>query len=176
MTYIFGEFTLAPATWYDQPLAYSWVMADPDHSKTTPATFWTHQSATTNSFLLSRGEQPVFFFRIDERPAKQIEVHIQFDGPNSLRKSLTRRGITEGFQWLEKMLIDSGFEGYYFHSRNTQLIFFCQNHLGFEWDGTKLYRDLRKMEKIREKNEGDSATSLLDSLLGEGASTTILGG
>jgi hypothetical protein len=153
--YTFGEFTLRPSTSYDMPLAQLWTTRDLDHYKTTPATFWIEQSPETNSFLLlSQDGEPVFFFRIDERPDKQVEIHIQFSEPDALRQRVTRRGVTQGFSWLEKMLTESGFEGYYFHSRNPQLIFFCQQRLGFEWDGTKLYRNFRR--KNGEGNDGGS--------------------
>lgn len=145
--YTFGQFTLRPATFYDMPLAQLWTGRDLDHYKSTPATFWIEQSSEINSFLLlSQDGDPVFFFRIEERPDKQAEIHIQFSGADALRQRLTRRGVTQGLHWLEKMLTESGFEGYYFHSRNPQLIFFCQQHLGFEWDGTRLYRDFRRSD------------------------------
>lgn len=176
MTYVFDEFRLRPATPADLPLATAWTAADPDHAGRTIPAFWIAQSSEINSFLLVRWMQPVFFFRIDERPAKQIEVHIQFSSAQALRERITRRGITEGFKWLETMLTDSGFEGYYFHSRNAPLIFFCQNRLGFEWDGTKLYRNLRKSYREPGAVCSEPQPPLLDSLLGEGASATILGG
>jgi hypothetical protein len=141
-TYAFDEFTLRPTSWHDLPLAHAWTFEDREHSLTTPSAFWIEQAETISSFLLLSGTDPVFFFRVDERPKAQVEIHIQFSGPEALRKRLTRRGIVEGFKWLEKMLSECGFQGYYFHSRNAQLIFFCQNRLGFEWDGTKLYRTL----------------------------------
>lgn len=145
MTYTFDEFTLRPAGWHDLPLAHLWTSKDLDHYKTTPPVFWIMQKVSVNSFLLLRGDEAVFFFRIDERAKKQVEIHIQFSGPEALRERATRRGLVEGFKWLEKMLSESGFEGYYFHSRNAQLIFFCQKRLGFEWDGTKLSRNLRRL-------------------------------
>lgn len=143
MTYTFGGFTLKPANWLDLPQAGVWTAADPDHYVTTPPVFWIVQKTTVNSFLLWKGEERIFFFRIDERAQKQVEIHIQFSGPEALRQRTTRQGLVEGFAWLEKMLRECGFEGYYFHSRNAQLIFFCQKRLGFEWDGRKLLRNLK---------------------------------
>jgi hypothetical protein len=149
MIYKFGEFELRPADGDDRALAAEWTKADPAHAGTTRPEFWIEQRRQVNSFLLWHMgrvfRDPVFFFRIDERPKAQIEVHIQFSGPEALKQRLTRRGLVEGFAWLEKMLAECGFEGYYFHSRNAPLIFFCQNRLGFAWDGTKLHRDLRSL-------------------------------
>jgi hypothetical protein len=156
MTYTFGEFTLKPATWLDLPLAHAWTAADLDHYKTTPPVFWIVQKATVNSFLLWHGRDQVFFFRIDERAKKQVEIHIQFSGPEALRQRLTRRGLIEGFAWLEKMLKESGFEGYYFHSRNSQLISFTQKRLGFRWDGFKLYRRLEEKLKGHGGDHGEA--------------------
>ncbi len=152
-SYEIAEFTLKPAQMLDLPVARMWTARDPDHRDRTLAEFWIEQGTQTNSFLLWDGVQPVFFFRIDMRPERQVEIHIQFSGTDALRESRTRRGLMEGCRWLEKMLSESGFEGYYFHSRNAQLIFFCQRRLGFEWDGRKLYRDLRRKDDGQARRE-----------------------
>jgi hypothetical protein len=145
-TFQFAGFTLREATLErDYELAKDWNYADPDHRDTTLGTFWLQQGEETNSYLLEDESGPVFFFRMDARERfTWMEVHIQFAPGNALLQARTRRGIRRGFAWLEKMLTESGFEGYYFHSRSPQLIFFCQNRLGFEWDGTKIYRKIKR--------------------------------
>lgn len=157
--FTFDEFVLRPATAEDLSLAKAWTLGDEHHRATTQPGFWIEQKEDTNSYLLVDRRGPVFFFRMDLRGAV-VEVHIQFVDGHALTHSRTRRGLMRGFQWLEKMLIESGFEVYYFHSSSPQLIFFCQNRLGFAWDGKKLYRKLRagnggKVDpKSRQKDEG----------------------
>ena len=71
------------------------------------------------------------------------EVHIQFCDGVALTHTRTRRGIVKGFAWLKKMLSESGYTGLYFYSNNPQLIYFCTNRLGFEWDGKKIFYKVR---------------------------------
>lgn len=152
-TFTFDEFVLRPAKAEDLPLANRWTMGDPHHRATTKPAFWIEQGADTNSYLLLDPKGAVFFFRMDLHK-ELVEVHIQFVDGNALTQSRTRRGLMRGFKWLEKMLLDSGFEVYYFHSSSPQLIFFCQNRLGFMWDGKKLSRKLRRYDGGKVDSEG----------------------
>jgi len=144
--YRFDGFLLRPAVSTDMELASRWTYADAHHKHTTLPEFWLLQTSAVNSYVLDDECGTVFFFRIDQRKDKQCEVHIQFEPGEALRKSRTRLGLIRGILWLEKMLTESGFEGYYFHSISPQLIFFCQRKLGFEWDGTKIYRNIRRRD------------------------------
>lgn len=141
-TYYFDGFTLRPAVTEDLALAKAWTLGDPFHRDSTQPAFWVMQTPTTNSYLLEDEKGAVFFFRVDER-GSTVEIHIQFTSGNAITQARTRRGMIAGFKWLEKTLLESGFEGYYFHSNSPQLVYFCQNRFNFQWDGKKLWRNVR---------------------------------
>lgn len=141
-SFAFDGFQLRPAVEADFSLAQYWNNADPDHRHRTKPAFWLEQGASVNSFLLHDAIGPVFFFRIDV-DADTVEIHMQFSPDSSAGTRLrTMNAMSIGLRWLEKRLSSVGCNTIYFNSRTPRLIMFCQQRLGFAWDGRRLEKKL----------------------------------
>lgn len=152
--YAFDGFLLRPPLQEDLPLAAAWNEAEPTHDGTN-ALFYTWNSTEVNSFVLCDEQGPIFFIRMQTTPpkwdpeGKWLGIYILFSPGGALRQRRTRHGLRCGMRWLEKMLTETGFEGYYFHSLNPQLVYFTQHVLGFEWDGQKVFKKIARDDGSR---------------------------
>lgn len=156
----FAGYTLRPTQIDDLQLARAWNDADPDHVRTTQPSFWIVQSTCSNSYLLEDQDGAVFFFKM-VLAGRRVEVHIQFPPGTALAQSRVRHGLRLGIQWLEKQLISAGFDGYFFHSRNPSLVVFCENRLGFEWNGRSIFKNLNReggSNNVRAFHSGSNRT------------------
>lgn len=148
----FQGFTLRPAGDADLALAAAWSSADAEHQNTKPE-FWIEQGEFAHGMLLMQGDVPVFFFKMalmvlavnnpkfgliaDITPATPIEtavrIFIQFPaGKDKATRLRSLKGMEAGFDWLEKILSEKGFDAVYFDTKNRELEKLCVRRFGFE--------------------------------------------
>lgn len=137
-TYYFDRYTLRPAGPADLPLAQAWSEADDDHRGNVPATFWVDGKDSYLLLVAKAGwagelcQFPVFFFKIETARNREAKVYMQFaDCETKECRRRTMDGLVAGLRWLEKMLVDVGYETVYFTSKRRELIAFCTRRLGF---------------------------------------------
>lgn len=144
-TFGFSGYTLRPAATSDLSLAQDWTEADDDHRETTFPTFWLAQGEGCDSYLLSDPIGPVFFFKMVrvDGATQAVELHIQFMPEAQPRdRERKREGLTQGMEWLERILRASGISHIRFKSTKPELIAFCRKRLGFRVEGEVLSKDI----------------------------------
>lgn len=141
-TFSFSGFTLRPATLSDRQLAETWTLADPFHKQVSPE-FWIEQKLGRDSYLLSDQRGGVFFFKLIRLTDRKVEFHIQFmPDTEPEARSRTRRGLVEGFVWIERVLLTNAIEEVTFDSNNPELMAFCRKRLGFTVESGRLWKTL----------------------------------
>lgn len=153
-TFTFNGYTLRPANESDLPLAQLWTLADTDHKDITLPSFWIEQRIGRDSYLLSDGAGPVFFFKLHVttwrgsamKPCR-VELHIQFmPGITDEDTGRIRGGLTQGMTWLERVLRLSAIREVSFDSSNRKLIAFCKKRLGFSGEAGRLVKHISPVE------------------------------
>lgn len=141
-TFCFSGYTLRPAASSDLSLAQEWTVADPYHRDTTPAEFWLEQKPGRDSYLLSDGGGPIFFFKMEKAPLRIdpfIILHVQFmPTTDENAKERVREGLRQGMEWLKRVARMSGVHELMFQSSNPELSAFCRRRLGFDVCGDDL--------------------------------------
>lgn len=156
-TFQFGGYTVRPANPFDRSLAEKWTKADPDHKHIDPD-FWIEQRFGHDAYLMFKGDEPLLFFKLmlfefpavdlNQQPIRWVELFIQF--PPKLEEPAQRRlqalelmnGMRQGFQWIERVLVEVPIQCVFCESRSESLIAFCVRHLGFIQDGERLRKHL----------------------------------
>ena len=129
----------------DLDLAQSWTEADPGHAATVEPFFWTLQGELVQSYLVSDGDGPLYFFTGNLKPGKALEIYVQF-APEGMYSTLesqralrgrTMRALMQGMCWLEARMRGKAPE-IRFETTNPDLARFCVKRLGFRAHGGKL--------------------------------------
>lgn len=160
-TYHFGDCTLRPATGADLDLAREWTAADEVHKGTIAGNFWIEQGAGVDCYLLSDGQGPLFFYRMEravtarvgnEEPVyffrlePAVRLLIQFSPVTTEQeRQRTRRGLIAGARWLAGMLGTSGVGEIFFDSTSKLLRRFVTGELDFDSRPDTLSRRIQVM-------------------------------
>jgi hypothetical protein len=170
----FNGFTLRPTSaTTDWQLAHDWQQADPHH-RGGRTDFWLEQRPGVESYLLLKGNTPVFFLRMARLSRFEVELHIQFSpelpepDAEAERKRQMMLGMVQGLVWIEKVLSNLHVERISFTSRSPRLTKFCVRRLGFKQDGERLEKDLPSGERaanVRSYQRTDAAPTGADGLL-----------
>jgi hypothetical protein len=167
-TFHFGQWTLRPAvaSLWDFRLAKEWTNADPDHAGRVPPGFWTEQTPTRDSYLVTDHTGPLMFFKTivihgptehwkffarPEPSTISIELHMQFAprGEGAAAAEMRDRiaaALMAGLPWLEQVFKQKSVDEIFFDTRSPALIRFCVKRLGFKLDGRRLRKQIRAQD------------------------------
>jgi hypothetical protein len=139
----------------DLEMAEDWTAADPDHANRVDPRFWLSQSELMQSYLVSDGDGPLYFFTGRLTPGKTLEIHVQFapdemyqtpESRHALRGRVMR-ALIDSTAWLETRMRGVAKE-MVFDSANEGLIRFCVKRMGFAAVNGKLSK---KVERVNVK-------------------------
>ena len=150
----FGHgYRLEPAGEEHRALAENWTAWDSYHAGKIEPGFWLSQGPCWDSYLLSDGKRPVFFFKIHrEAESKAARFYIQYM-PCATRGDRERvmEAMTVGCAWLEEKLRAAGVEEVSFTTQGENLLTFAQKRLGFTLDGEQPYQKEGQGELVLRK-------------------------
>jgi hypothetical protein len=132
------DLTLRMVTEKDEPLLRQWIEADPDHKETSSVEFFSTQSPIEECYVLEDQAGPLFFLKT----TRAIRLDIQF-GPPIMRERM-RKGLQQGFPWLETMLGMRNFGEVMFATQNPELARSMEKRLGFRRSTEELVRPLNR--------------------------------
>ena len=133
----------------DLEMAREWTEADEDHRGRVDPAFWCEQAERRQSYLLSDGDGPLYFFT-GVMVTDTLEINVQFAPYEALKTLENRhalrgrimRGLVEGMHWLEERM-RGVVDEMHFESRSPDLIRFAVRKLGFEQREGLLVRTLQ---------------------------------
>lgn len=135
--FMFFGYLLRPASEKDLPLAQEWTARDKDHASKVDPQFWVAQRPGADAYLLLDNERSenLFFLKLIKIGQGTIELHIQFDpGVDQKARARRREALTEGLEWLEKVMRLAGIREILFRSHNSGLVLFATKRLKFVAD------------------------------------------
>jgi hypothetical protein len=98
--------------------------------------YWITQSVIENSYVLLDACGIVLFAKFIRMRNRELEINIQFDTRRrEVSEMRVAKGMLKAFAWLKKAMPMTDIDSVYFKSKNTQLVKFAEQGLGFVQDG-----------------------------------------